>query len=189
MRRSSLLTLFAALIAAAAAILAFGLRLRGQEEAHGIARGDAVLARDPSHAVAIAAEGADGPLRLARTSAGWTALEPGHGPVDTSRVEALLADLAALRRRGTLAAPGRDPAKLAPYGLDRPRTRIELTFEDGMVLTIALGQGTGEDGAMFALAPRGEVVVISAAAGTALEADLARLGIAGGGSPAGPRGG
>ncbi|MGC4000816.1 MAG: hypothetical protein QM767_26535 [Anaeromyxobacter sp.] len=176
------LALGLAVVAAVAAIVAFAVRW--QAGAGLPARGATVWAFDPAAAVALDAQGAEGTLRLRRTGEGWEGAPPGSA----GHVPALLDVLAALRNRVELAAPGK--GNLAWYGLDHPRLQLTLTGPGGQLQRLALGQTNGADGTVFALGPRGEVLVLPAEAGAELEAHLAalRAGQPGGGPP-GPNGG
>ena len=159
--RSALTTLVLLAIAAGAVAVAwFGVHLRGAEEKAEEGRSKRVMAIDPARVRELRlVSGADA-ARLVREGETWRLVEPVAADADPDAVKRLLDRLSSLERRATSARAGALPSDLRPYGLDAPRARIEATLDDGKVETLALGEDTGFDGAMFVQPTSGEIVVV-----------------------------
>lgn len=160
---------------AIAAIASVATRLRTVERTERAARGDPVLRLEPFRAKAIRISSGSEELRLERTPAGWRLVAPIHAQADPAAVAGLLEELSALERRATVASPGETAERLQPYGLDAPRTRIEVTMDGDRVERLAFGGDTGADGATFVMATGGEVALVSSAARAGIEKRLADL--------------
>ncbi|BDG02465.1 hypothetical protein [Anaeromyxobacter oryzae] len=170
--RAVLVGILVALLPAAAAITWFARHVRSREIASGVHRGSEVAALDPARVVRLRVEVRGRSVTAVRSPDGWR----GEGTVVSGpQVDAVLARLAALRRRGTLARVDALREELGAYGLVRPRARVEATLDDGRALAWAVGEETGRDGAAFLLAPDETVVIAAQEPVAALEAALAAL--------------
>jgi hypothetical protein len=176
--RARLATTTAVLLVVAAgavAVASFGVRLRRAEQAAGGGRGSKLFAVDPARVREVRVAGADGPVRLVRDGAGWRLTAPVEAEADRDAVARLLDTLAGLRRRATSAPAGETAGELRFYGLDRPRTRLEIVLDDGRVERLALGDDNGFDGTTFAMPTSGEVVFIPSYARLDLEQSVTSL--------------
>ncbi|WP_242394399.1 hypothetical protein [Anaeromyxobacter oryzisoli] len=168
--RGVLVGILVALLPAAAALTWFARHERSREIAGDIRRGAEVAAFEPARASRIEVRIAGRTVSAARAAGGWR----GEGAaVPAARADAVLARLAALRRRGTLARADALREELEAYGLRTPRARVRVTLDDGRALEWAVGSGTGADGVAFLLAPDRTVVVAAEQDVSALEAALA----------------
>ncbi len=170
--RAVLVGILVALLPAAAAITWFARHVRSREIASGVHRGSEVASLDPARVVRLRVEVRGRAVTAVRAPDGWR----GEGAaISGPQVDAVLARLAALRRRGTLARVDTLREELGAYGLVRPRARIEVVLDDGRALGWAVGDETGRDGAAFLLAPDQTVVIAAQQSVSALEAALAAL--------------
>ena len=111
--------------------------------------------------------------RLAREGDGWRVTAPVQAEADRFAADAIAEKLASLRRRGEVApAPGGD---LARFGLAAPRVTVEATLAGGRRETLALGDQSAFDGAVFARPTSGAVLAVPADARFALERGTADL--------------
>ncbi len=125
-------TLFLLAVAGAAGGVAwFGVHLRGEERLRREARTRRLFDLVPESVTALRVEAKGGATRLVRDGGRWRIVEPVVADADQATVRALLERLSTLDRRAISAAPGERREELRFYGLDRPRTRIELTLEGG----------------------------------------------------------
>src|SRR5512138_1689938 len=169
--RTALTTLvLLAMAAGTIAVAWFGVHLRGEEEKAGETRSRKVLAIDPARVRALRVVSGAREVRLAREGDSWRVVAPVAAAADADAVRRLLDRLAGLERRATSARGGALPSDLSPYGLDAPRTRIEATLDDGKVETLALGEDTGFDGAMFVQPTSGDIAVVASDARKDLDA-------------------
>jgi hypothetical protein len=190
-RPGAVILVLAVMAAGAVAVASLGVRLRGTERRLAAGRSQRVLELEPARVTALSVSVGGEARRLVRGAAGWRIAAPVDAPADGAVVARLLAGLAALERRATVAAPGASPERLRSYGLDAPEALLEVTLEDGRSLSLAFGSGTGEDGAMFVQPGSGEVVLVAASARGALLPTLSELAAAPAGragqAPGGPR--
>lgn len=170
--RALLIGILVALLPTAAAITWFARHVRSREIAGGVRRGAEVAALDPARAARIEVELRGRAVAATRAGGGWRGED---GTVAPAGADAVLARLAALRRRGTLARADALREELDAYGLRTPRARVRVTLDDGRTLAWAVGAGTGRDGVAFLLAPDGTVVIAAQEDVAALEAALAAL--------------
>lgn len=70
-------------------------------------------------------------LHLARAGDHWRIVRPFRAPADTTKVEALIAELLAIRAVGPPGGVADGVRDLAPYGLDEPALTIELANGSG----------------------------------------------------------
>ncbi len=174
--RTGLVALLALAVAAAiGSIASVAIRLRTVERAEREARGDPVLQLDPDRATALRIRTDGGDLSLARRPGGWRIVSPVEAPADQDAVASLLGELSSLVRRATAAPPGEPKRRLRPYGLDEPRTVIEVTLQGGRVERLALGADTGADGVLFVMPTGGEVAVVASSVRADLEKGLSDL--------------
>jgi len=174
--RNALTTLLLlALAAAAIAVAWFGVFLRGEEERAEETRSRKVLALDPARAREVRLLGPGGEIRLVKEGEDWRIVAPVRADADAEAVGRLLDRLAGLERRATSAKAGAPPESLGAYGLDAPRTRIEVVLDDGRTERLALGDDSGFDGAMFVQPTGGEVAVVASNARPDLEPGLETL--------------
>ncbi|HSN91623.1 MAG TPA: DUF4340 domain-containing protein [Anaeromyxobacteraceae bacterium] len=174
--RNALTTLLLlALAAAAISVARFGVFLRGEEERAEETRSRKVLALDPARAREVRLLGAGGEIRLAKEGETWRLVAPVRADADAGAVGRLLDRLASLERRATSAKAGAPPESLRPYGLEAPRTRLEVVLDDGRTERLALGDDSGFDGAMFVQPTSGEVAVVASSARADLEPGLDAL--------------
>jgi hypothetical protein len=177
MSRPARLFLAVAIAAAASGVLVAGLFALVRSAGPGplARRGEAVVQLPEDRIVSLRISTPRGEARCVRESGRWTRVDPGPPVSATGAAAALLDALARLRRRATLAGPGASQERLRTYGLDEPRLRLELGLEGGGTLRVAIGDGTGADGAAFALSPEGEVVVVESGAAAEVVAAAERL--------------
>jgi hypothetical protein len=174
--RTALATLLLLVLACAAVAVAwFGVHLRGEEARKEEARSRRVLDLDPSRVRAVRLTGPGGEIRLVREGEAWRLVAPIAADADARAVGRLLDRLAGLERRAESAGPGASAETLRAYGLDAPRTRIEIALEDGRTERLALGDDSGFDGAMFVQPTGGEVAVVASNARPDLEPGLEAL--------------
>jgi hypothetical protein len=174
--RTALTTLLLlALAAAAIAVAWYGVFLRGEEERGEEARTRKVLALDPARAREVRLVGEGGEIRLVKEGDAWRIVAPVRADADAEAVGRLLDRLAGLERRATSARSGAPPESLGAYGLDAPRTRLEIVLDDGRTERLALGDDSGFDGAMFVQPTGGEVAVVASNVRPDLEPGLEAL--------------
>jgi hypothetical protein len=164
-----------AVAAGAVAVAWFGVHLRSLDEDARTARGRKVLDLDPGLAREVRLSTAAGEISLVREGGTWRIAAPLRADADQDAVRRLLGALAALERRATSAKAGERGEALRAYGLEAPRTRIEVVLEGGRVERLALGDDNGFDGAMFVMPTSGEVVVVASGTRPELEPALDAL--------------
>lgn len=163
------------LAGAAVAVAWFGVVLRGEEVREAEGRSRKVLDLDPALAREVRLTGAGGQIRIVKEGEAWRIVAPLSADADGAAVGRLLDRLAGLERRGTSAGAGASPETLRTYGLEAPRTRIEVVLEGGRTESLALGDDSGFDGAMFVSPTGGEVAVVASSARADLEPGLDAL--------------
>jgi hypothetical protein len=164
-------------LAAVAGIAYFGVHRRGEERARTDEAEKKVFLLEPAAVkeLRVAAKGDE--VRLVRGSGGlgWRIASPVDAAANEEAVARLLGRLATLERRGVFALAGAPERVRASFGLEAPKVRLELVLDDGRTERLALGDTTGQDGAMFVMPTDGRVLVVSANARAALELGLADL--------------
>jgi len=108
-------------------------------------------ARDPQKAKTLRLVSASRTLELERAEKTWSLRSPVADLADASKVSSLLSKA---RDLDAEKFASEDPAKLAEYGLDKPRLTCEVKADDGTTMTLLIGKEATEKDHFYA--KRGE---------------------------------
>jgi hypothetical protein len=169
-RTRSLLPL-AVLLAAAAGAVAYAYYGIGRRDDAAQAKKEAdakLYLFDPLKVTAVTVEAKGARTHLVRAGEGWRIDAPVAADAERATVDALVDDVARLRRKSSV-AENPDPAALATYGLASPRAKVTLAVDGGKLESLALGDDSAFDGSVFVRTTSGAVELVAGSVKYALE--------------------